>query len=1339
MDKRVLWILFLVTSFTFAQTTVTLEDQCNCEVIQGTDVSAPGVTTPSGADLGDLYVNTTTGTIFFWDGDSWELTTATNTDNQQLQNFTFETATNILSLDLQNGGTVIVDLSDLQDTSVDTNTTNDRIEVVGPNLVITDSDNNIISIPLADIASQVDTNTTITSFAIDGSNTNLVLTDSDSNSFSIAIADIANLVNSDNQNLENFQVNGANLELGIVDGNVVSVPLADITAGVNTDDQTLSEVLGEGADAGGTVITNLGTPVAGTDAVTKDYVDGLADDDISAVAFDGTNLSVTESGTTLSADISALDDSAGVATNASDIATNTTNIATNAGDISTNAGNITTNATDIANHIANDNDTDDQNEIQNLGEVLTEGADAGGTVITNLGTPVAAGDAVTKAYVDGLADDDISAVTFDGTNLSVTESGTTLSADISALDDSAGVATNASNIATNTGDISTNAGNIATNAGNIAINTTNIGTNATDIANHIANDNDTDLTNELSQVDAGTPASTGATASNIGETYVDTNTGQLYVWDGAVWTQVGGNASPDADPDPLNEIQNIEEVLADGNDANGAVITGLGTPTLGSDAATKTYVDTQIAASADDDITGASLDAPSNVLTIREGATDVTVNLSDLDDSAGVATNASDIATNTTNIATNAGDISTNAGNITTNATDIANHIANDNDTDDQNEIQNLGEVLTEGADAGGTVITNLGTPVAAGDAVTKAYVDGLADDDISAVAFDGTNLSVTESGTTLSADISALDDSAGVATNASDIATNTTNIATNAGNITTNATDIANHIAADGDTDDTNEIQDAVGVDFTAAGNTTSTNVQDAIEEIQTELDGVDGTDDQNLENFQVNGVNLEISIQDGNTVSVPLVDIDTDNQTASEVSVADVGGNFTNNEVEGVLEEIDSRIDALVLAGGSDGNDFVTGGTLSGTDLTLNVPNQVDPVIDLSGLQDGTGTDDQTLSEVLAEGADAGGTVITSAVAFDGTNLSVTESGTTLSADISALDDSAGVATNASNIATNTTNIATNAGDISTNAGNITTNATDIANHIANDNDTDDQNEIQNLGEVLTEGADAGGTVITNLGTPVAGTDAVTKDYVDGLADDDISAVAFDGTNLSVTESGTTLSADISALDDSAGVATNASNIATNTTNITANTNDITNLQNDKEDAANKSTDGTLAGNSNTDFPTEQAVKTYVDTQITANNTVVTAGNDISVTGDGSSATPYVVANTRPNIFYPPSIAIDVSAYSGTPILNQTINLHAQYIAQYGSPMVRSDVGGGDEAPNAIPTYASGDLYYYVTFFDNTVFANVEIDADGEMEYDIIGAPADYNSLINVVFVVK
>ncbi|SHK46899.1 hypothetical protein SAMN04488007_3185, partial [Maribacter aquivivus] len=97
---------------------------------------------------------------------------------------------------------------------------------------------------------------------------------------------------------------------------------------------------------------------------------------------------------------------------------------------------------------------------------------------------------------------------------------------------------------------------------------------------------------------------------------------------------------------------------------------------------------------------------------------------------------------------------------------------------------------------------------------------------------------------------------------------------------------------------------------------------------------------------------------------------------------------------------------------------------------------------------------------------------------------------------------------------------------------------------------------------------------------------------------------------------------------------------------------------------------------------------------------------------------------------IFYPPSIEVDV-ATTGT---GRTIDLYAEYIDQYGTPDV---VSAG--APAAIPTYANTELYYYVTHYDDTVFDNVNVSATGVMTYDVIAAPTDYNTLINVVFVVK
>ncbi|MDM9632853.1 hypothetical protein, partial [Robiginitalea aurantiaca] len=72
-----------------------------------------------------------------------------------------------------------------------------------------------------------------------------------------------------------------------------------------------------------------------------------------------------------------------------------------------------------------------------------------------------------------------------------------------------------------------------------------------------------------------------------------------------------------------------------------------------------------------------------------------------------------------------------------------------DNDNDSSNEIQDLGSVLTEGNDAGGAAIANLADPTAAQDAATKAYVDAVADDDVTGAALDGSNVLTISEGTT--------------------------------------------------------------------------------------------------------------------------------------------------------------------------------------------------------------------------------------------------------------------------------------------------------------------------------------------------------------------------------------------------------------------------------------------------------------------------------------------------------------------------------------------------------------------------------------------------------------
>lgn len=123
----------------------------------------------------------------------------------------------------------------------------------------------------------------------------------------------------------------------------------------------------------------------------------------------------------------------------------------------------------------------------------------------------------------------------------------------------------------------------------------------------------------------------------------------------------------------------------------------------------------------------------------------------------------------------------------------------------------------------------------------------------------------------------------------------------------------------------------------------------------------------------------------------------------------------------------------------------------------------------------------------------------------------------------------------------------------------------------------------------------------------------------------------------------------------------------------------------------------------------------------------------NESTVEEVVQAITPITSASGR--IFYPPSIAIDASTNGPG-----SVDLYQEYINQYApaAPPYTDTFVASNGAP-AIPTYGRTELYYYVTYYDDSVFNNVLIDANGNMTYTIVGQPADYNSLINVVFVVK
>jgi hypothetical protein len=119
------------------------------------------------------------------------------------------------------------------------------------------------------------------------------------------------------------------------------------------------------------------------------------------------------------------------------------------------------------------------------------------------------------------------------------------------------------------------------------------------------------------------------------------------------------------------------------------------------------------------------------------------------------------------------------------------------------------------------------------------------------------------------------------------------------------------------------------------------------------------------------------------------------------------------------------------------------------------------------------------------------------------------------------------------------------------------------------------------------------------------------------------------------------------------------------------------------------------------------------------------------LGVEADGDITEMNTAKNSR--IFYPPAIVI-IADTEGT---NFTLDLHQTYVDLFEASdpsFIKST-----SAPGAIPTYDQDELYYYILSYDTSVFANVEIDDNGLMEYDIIAVAYDNCSFINIVFVVK
>ena len=116
---------------------------------------------------------------------------------------------------------------------------------------------------------------------------------------------------------------------------------------------------------------------------------------------------------------------------------------------------------------------------------------------------------------------------------------------------------------------------------------------------------------------------------------------------------------------------------------------------------------------------------------------------------------------------------------------------------------------------------------------------------------------------------------------------------------------------------------QTATEVPVTSSGNLASTNVQDALSELQGDIDGISDTDDQTATEVTVtpSGNLTSTNVQDALSELQGDVDgiSDTDDQTASEVVVT-ASGNLTSTDVQSALQELQADIDA-----GSAGGDML------------------------------------------------------------------------------------------------------------------------------------------------------------------------------------------------------------------------------------------------------------------------------------------------------------------------------------------------------------------------------------------------------------------------------
>ena len=399
----------------------------------------------------------------------------------------------------------------------------------------------------------------------------------------------------------------------------------------------------------------------------------------------------------------------------------------------------------------------DNTDEQTLANVLSKGNSAGNTVITGLGAPVVASDAVTKGYVDlelGDVEHQLNKNTAngyvglgsDGKIDQIYLPAITLNSTYTAVSQAAQLG-----LSVNKGDIA-----IRTDVNKTYINTTGNNssmsdwTELTSASNGVSSVNGStgsvllDLSSVLSQgsdaagkkiSSVGTPVNDQDAAT---KNYVDTRVGTIIDTDdqnltlsGTVLSIEGGNTVDLSVFNDNTDAQTLSNVLGHGNNAGGVLITGLGTPVAVSDAATKGYVDAsqvgverQSNKNIADGYVGLGTDKKIDQQYLPGLTLNSTYTASGLAAQLALPVSKGDVV-----IRTDVNKTYINTSGSNTSISDWTELLTGSGGVTSVNGstgsvVLDLSSVLSQGADAAGKKITSLATPTNAQDAATKAYVD---------------------------------------------------------------------------------------------------------------------------------------------------------------------------------------------------------------------------------------------------------------------------------------------------------------------------------------------------------------------------------------------------------------------------------------------------------------------------------------------------------------------------------------------------------------------------------------------------------------------------------------